>query len=254
MLAFSAFGNTIVTNGDFQTGDLTGWTVFTTPNGTNGNGLPDVALFYTTGEGANDAAQFNVGQVNVAAGDEGGGLRQNVSLTAGSYTFFADIAAQDTPSGPNKELGIFSVLINGVVEGTTDLGPSPGAGDTVLGVLSTSFKVPASGKYQLEILITRPYVGGLPYTPDQYLDGVAISSANSPEPSTLVLLGAGLVALLLTCTFGAAIRAYPILKAFHAVRLRFSPRRPVPAALILKGSRGGTMFCRHATEKAGEFS
>jgi hypothetical protein len=52
-------------NGNFGTGDLTGWTVFTTSNGTNGtfNGvaLPNVVSFDTTGTGATNSALFEVG-------------------------------------------------------------------------------------------------------------------------------------------------------------------------------------------------
>ena len=49
-------------NGNFGTGDLTGWTVFTTPDGTNGvdpvtgASLPDVVSYNTTGSGATKTA------------------------------------------------------------------------------------------------------------------------------------------------------------------------------------------------------
>ena len=49
-----------VPNGDFETGDLTGWTTFTTTNGTIGT--PAVVPFDTTGSGASNAAEFNVGR------------------------------------------------------------------------------------------------------------------------------------------------------------------------------------------------
>src|ERR1017187_10567273 len=92
-LSVSAFGS-IVFNGDFGTGDLTGWTVFTTANGSNGaNPLPDVVSFNTTGAGASNSAQFNVGEVSFTGIQAGGGLIQLVTLSAGEYNFFANIGA-----------------------------------------------------------------------------------------------------------------------------------------------------------------
>jgi len=59
-------GAPILLNGDFETGDLTGWTTFLTPNGSIGstNGVPDVVPFDVTGGGTpSDAAQFEVGEL-----------------------------------------------------------------------------------------------------------------------------------------------------------------------------------------------
>jgi hypothetical protein len=62
-----------VVNGDFETGDLTGWTTFTTANGTIGT--PAVVSFDTTGTGASNAAKFNVGRQVLGSGaPEGGGI------------------------------------------------------------------------------------------------------------------------------------------------------------------------------------
>ena len=193
-LSVSAFGS-IVFNGDFGTGDLTGWTVFTTANGSNGTGLPDVVSFNTTGAGATNSAQFNVGEVSFTGGQAGGGLLQFVTLAAGEYNFFANIAAQDSPAGPNSELGVFSVLINGATEGTNDLGGSPGANAIVLSTLGATFSVATSGTYALQILMTRPFTNGIGSTPDQYLTDVSIAS--SPEPASFLLGGLGIAGLAL---------------------------------------------------------
>jgi hypothetical protein len=77
----------LITNGDFQTGTLAGWTVFTTSNGSDGAGLPNVVSFNTTGGGASDAAQFNVGEINFDRTPQGGGLSQTIiAPVSGSYT------------------------------------------------------------------------------------------------------------------------------------------------------------------------
>jgi hypothetical protein len=72
----------IVTNGDFATGDFTGWTLFTTANGSLGEseGLPAVTSFNVTGAGAQNAATFQVGEVVPGSGQQGGGITQTVTL------------------------------------------------------------------------------------------------------------------------------------------------------------------------------
>jgi hypothetical protein len=51
----------IVTNGNFATGDFTGWTLFTTSNGSlgpSGSGLPAVTSFNVTGSGTAECRDF----------------------------------------------------------------------------------------------------------------------------------------------------------------------------------------------------
>lgn len=63
VLAVNAEANFIY-NGDFEAGggSLDGWTVFTTPTGTNGLGMPQVVRFDTCAPGNySQAAKFNVG-------------------------------------------------------------------------------------------------------------------------------------------------------------------------------------------------
>ncbi len=75
----------LLTNGDFQTGSLAPWTAFTTGNGTNGAGFPNVVSFDTTGSGASLAAQFQVGEVTFTGAQEGGGIFQSLTLAGGTY-------------------------------------------------------------------------------------------------------------------------------------------------------------------------
>src|SRR5579872_1663773 len=89
----------IIYNGDFETGDLSGWTTFSTPNGSLGpSGLPAVTQFDVPGMGTlSDAAQFQVGEVayNQATGHtaQGGGIYQTFNVSAGQYIISADFAA-----------------------------------------------------------------------------------------------------------------------------------------------------------------
>jgi hypothetical protein len=56
----------LIINGDFGTGNFTGWTLTTTSaNGTFGPSPPflQVTSFNVTGSGATNAAQFQVGEV-----------------------------------------------------------------------------------------------------------------------------------------------------------------------------------------------
>ena len=116
----------IVTNGDFGTGDFTGWTLFTTANGSlgvSGSGLPAVTLFNVAGSGPQNAATFQVGEVVFSGIQEGGGITQTVTLPGGSIGFAANIAALGG-GADNVEGGVFSVLLDGVTEDTVDIGLS----------------------------------------------------------------------------------------------------------------------------------
>ena len=182
----------IVTNGDFATGNFAGWTLFTTPNGTlglSGSGLPAVTSFNVTGSGAQNAATFNVGEVNFDGTQQGGGITQSVTLPGGSISFSANIAVA-SPLG-NFEGGVFSVLLDGVTEDTLDIGPTF-SNPVIRNTLSFT-ATESAGAHTLEILITRPFTtSGI--TPEQFITNIAITGAAAvPEPASLSLLAAGLL-------------------------------------------------------------
>jgi hypothetical protein len=184
----------LLVNGDFQTGDLTGWTTFTTADGSNGTGLPDVVSFDTSGTGASLAAHFNIGQaVFVSGQQEGGGIFQDVATGAGTFTITGLLASQDSPLGPNSQLGIFSVLVDGVTEQTIDLGRSPAADAIVRNSFDVTFGIATAGTHEIQFLITRPFTSGLGNSPEQYLDNLTLNgpSPSVPEPSSLALCGLG---------------------------------------------------------------
>ena len=182
-------------NGNFETGDLTGWTVFTTTNGTNGinvlnfTSLPTVTLFNTTGSGASNSAQFEVGQASGAGGPipGGGGITQNVTLAGGILNLAVDVAAFSLSN--NASGGIFSLLLDGTTLNTFNTG-SMTVNTTSRNRLTASTSVSA-GLHSIGIQIMRTGGSGTGNTPYQYVDNFAISgtatnSATVPEPFTAI--------------------------------------------------------------------
>ena len=144
-------------------------------------------MFDVTGGGAQNAAKFNVGSADLT--NQGGGLLQDITTPAGVLNFSAAIASFSRIF--NRSAGVFSVLLNGVVEATDDLG-GIADGQELMGSLSFSAPVSA-GAQMVEILITRPFTsGGDRVTPNQYVTDVSATVGGAvPEPSTwaMILIG-----------------------------------------------------------------
>jgi hypothetical protein len=183
-LTASAASAAGVSNGDFVTGDLSGWTAFTTANGALGDGLPVVTPFDTTGTGASNAAEFNVGQaVFEGFGNtdpQGGGIYQSVTTGAGLFTISADTAAFNRNAlSDNSSCGLFELLLDGNVVASHDYGVC-GAGVTLRFTLAATGLALTAGSHEIRIRIMRPLTtfAGSPVragSPLEYVDNVTLS-------------------------------------------------------------------------------
>lgn len=175
-----AIGPSLV-NGDFETGGLSGWTVFTSANGTlGGEGFPSVLNCDTKGNGAvTRCARFKVGQrlyKGPGAKAEGGGFYQTVSLGEGQVTVTAEIAASYSSERHLRNLsgGSFELLLDNKVVDSHDFG-SISAGATERSTLSGTASILA-GMHEIRVRITRQGVikAGTP-TPTQFVDNIALT-------------------------------------------------------------------------------
>jgi hypothetical protein len=189
----------IVFNGDFQTGDLTGWSVFTTSNGSNGEGLPNVVSFDTLNDGSPSlAAHFAVGEIDTthfgtSADNAGGGLSQTIFLSPGTYIFSVAFAGvNDDSVAGQAELGVFTLLLDGSALQTVDLGYA-GPSQELFGSFDVTVPVTNGPSHSLAVQITRPYGGGVGVA-EEYLDDISVSAV--PEAGSLALLLSGASALV----------------------------------------------------------
>ena len=194
-------------NGGFETGDLTGWTTFTTANGALGAAGGGVVLFDTNGDGAaGNSARFRVGELRYSPpAYEGGGIYQGVTLGAGALVISAEIASW-TPWG-NLDGGRFELLFDGSVVASHDFGPIV-IESVERASLFASLDVTA-GAHEVRLRMTRPWRES-DTTPLQFVDNVSLLGAavdnvslaepeppteHMPEPGSITLLGLGLLGL-----------------------------------------------------------
>lgn len=179
----------LIMNGDFETGDLTGWTTFTTPNGTIGT--PSVSSFDTTGSGASLAAVFNVGNIQ-NPGNNGGGIFQMFSFGGGSLSVSVDVATM-TGNASNGDAGEFSLLVNGSLVDFLDFS-NIDFNATERGTLSGVVNGLSAGQHEIRLLMTRQFETAS-NTPFQHIDNATAIGIPVSAPATLALFGLGLAGL-----------------------------------------------------------
>ena len=168
----------IIKNGEFEKGDLTGWTVFTTPNGTlGGPGFPGCVEFDVTGDGVpTNSLTVKVGQQDYQAEGPtlaGGGVATTVGLEKGRATVTADIAASYSSPTDRRNLagGLFEIVFDGTVIAHHDFGPIEN-GTTQRFTLKGTTPV-SSGSHEVRIRVRRPF-RSVPHdrAPRQFIDNI----------------------------------------------------------------------------------
>ena len=196
MAGFSMQADALV-NGDFETGDFTGWTIYTDVDGTLGDGMPVVSMYDTDGDTVDSlAAEFNVGHTQHPWGFEGGDIYQALNMVAGDWLLEVDIATQSERYG-NAEGGYFSLLFDNVVVDSFQFGEING-GIPYYGSLSASLVGVGAGLHEVGVHIARDYTSS-DDTPHQHVDNVSLTLEGDPQvpdaASTVMLLGAALAGL-----------------------------------------------------------
>jgi hypothetical protein len=204
-LAGTAQAGPVLINGNFQNG-LTGWTAYTTANGTIAElpstpGAPapqtaSVVSFDVKGTGASNALFLNAGKINGpynSAPGEGGGVSQIFTTVGGVATFSADIAALYTRTSGASGLGLISVLIDGVLLDSHDFGDVPGGPVTLRSTLGFTTNLSA-GSHTISLQATRLFAPARGVA-SQYFDNVSLDVVAVPEPATwaITLVGFGLM-------------------------------------------------------------
>lgn len=182
------------TNGDFETGDLSGWTITETPNGhTFYRDVVDFDIDFSGPLGLSRVARFQVAQVvyNPAGNLEGIELTQSVSLVRGvKYTISFSAATYVSEVGVSVgSPGDFDLIVEG--ESVANwVSPDGQSFSENWRILEGSFRPVTTGQYSIGARIRRGYL-----TPNclfQKVDNFNIV----PEPGTFVALGIGMAGLL----------------------------------------------------------
>ena len=183
----------MTTNGDFETGDLTGWTLFPSPSGSQ------------TVTDINPESGIYAGQIiNLTSGSAS--LWKQANLYAGFLTPFQTVTVSFDARGSASVPGgigfaeLFSEVDGGGVSKNEILGNGPlgiNADPDVWTSFSytTTLGSDVSGGVTLQLTATTPAEGGATMT--MWYDNVSIIGDVVPEPASVLMIGLGVFLIVL---------------------------------------------------------
>ena len=162
-------GNTaqakILAQADFESGQVTEWTPFTTANGTfGGDGFPSLVDCDASGTGHSSKCwQVKVGQIQYSPDQDpqqGGGLEIRQELPQGRLRLSAQIMVTYQSPNDKRNLagGLLEWVVNDRVVGKLDMGPIEN-GATLRHHLTADFPVVA-GFHRIQLRLSRPFKSG----------------------------------------------------------------------------------------------
>lgn len=188
--ALAAQAAPILVNGDFETGDFSGWTTYTNAGGVIGT--PAVVSAEVVQGTTSLAARLRAGEVTVDNSVTlGGGLSQTFSVGSnGLFLFQADVMAEGNPQYANADGGSFALFVDNVSVASFAAGaitPSQLIRNTLsyTGLLS-------AGSHTLRLEATRRWQTS-ENTPFQYFDNAKVSAVPEAGAVEMVLAGIAMV-------------------------------------------------------------
>jgi len=188
LIAAPAMANMeLLTNGDFETGNYSGWT-WAADAGSEPTMVATVATFNSS-----NAFRVNPGNNSGGGGGERGGkLSQSISLTAGqTYDISGELLAIQNISGTNVDGGTITVSLAGNTLHVFDVGYI-NSNTTLTDNFATQFTSTYTGSTVFELYFTR---GWRNYSPVMYhyADNLSVSLVPAPGAAVLGMIGLGIV-------------------------------------------------------------
>jgi hypothetical protein len=191
-----------VANGDFASGNLSGWNVVVDPNTDVSFGFPRVESFDVDGDGqANSAFRVRLGRLDTDLYGGAVSIEQQLLLGAGDYQFTADVASQSLETIGNGGPGNYELSFDGEIVDQVFLnGTTIASMQVIRDSLEANLMNVGAGYHTLRITVSRGAVNSRAIY--QLIDNIRFSSLAAasaltvPEPATAALLMLPLAALL----------------------------------------------------------